>query len=58
METITRRIGGKVQKFTVFKKDDDHPYSVYWKDVWKDGWAETDDGYVALCLAKTNYTDI
>lgn len=58
METITRRIGGKVQKFTVFKKDDKHPFSVHWKDVWKDGWAETDDGYVAQCLAKTNYKDL
>jgi len=57
METITRRIDGKVKKFTIFKKDDDHPYSVHWKKAWKDGWAETDDGYVAQCLAKTTYKD-
>ena len=57
METITRRIDGKVKKFTIFKKDEDHPYSVHWKKAWKDGWAETDDGYVAQCLAKTTYKD-
>ena len=57
METITRRIDGKVKKFTIFKKDEDHPYSIHWKKAWKDGWAETDDGYVAQCLAKTTYKD-
>ena len=57
METITRRVDNKVQKFTVFKKDENHPYSVHWKQAWKNGWAETDDGYVAQCLDRTTYKD-
>ena len=57
METITRRVDNKVQKFTVFKKDENHPYSVHWKQAWKDGGAETDDGYVAQCLDRTTYKD-
>ena len=57
METIQRRIAGKIQEFTVYSKIEAPARAVYWKDAHEDDWAITDDKYVGKCLSRKNYTD-
>ena len=57
MEKIKRKINGKTQEFTVYRKKESPKPAVYWKQAKEKDWALTDDGYVGKCLSRNNYTD-
>ena len=57
MDVISRRIGGKLKKYPVYTADESEFDSVYWKQAQEGEWASTDDGYVAKCVGRKEYTD-
>lgn len=57
MDVISRRIGGKLKKYPVYTANEAEFDSVYWKQAQEGEWASTDDGYVAKCVGRKEYTD-
>tara|TARA_R110002012_G_scaffold289498_2_gene482629 strand:- start:1269 stop:2042 length:774 start_codon:yes stop_codon:yes gene_type:complete len=57
---IERRINKKTSKYPVYTKEqaEDKGYDfVYWRQAQVGDWGLTDDGYVAECYARKDYTD-
>ena len=60
MDTIRRRIGGKMRKFNIYTQDEaDKKGCLYieWKHADEGDYALSDDGYVGECLSRKVYTD-
>jgi hypothetical protein len=57
MDKISRRIGGKVREYPVYTVEEAKFDSIYWKQAQDGDWAKTDDGYVAECVSRKEYTD-
>ena len=60
MDTIKRRIGGKVRTFDIFTKDvaDSRGFAyIEWKHANEGDYALSDDGYIGECLSRKVYTD-
>ena len=60
MDTIKRRIGGKLRSFDIYTKDEaDGKGFAYisWKHANEGDYALSDDGYVGECLSRKVYTD-
>ena len=57
---IKRRINGKTGKYPVYTKEQAHDKKldyIYWRQAEVGDWGLTDDGYVAECYDRKNYTD-
>ena len=57
---ITRKINGKTGKYPVYTKEqaqDKKLDYIYWRQAKIGDWGLTDDGYVAECYDRKNYTD-
>ena len=57
---IKRRINGKTGKYPVYTKEqakDKKLDYVYWRQAEVGDWGLTDDGFVAECYDRKNYTD-
>lgn len=57
---IQRKIKGKTAEYPVYTKEQAHAKKldyVYWKKAQEGQWGCTDDGYVAKCYDRKNYTD-
>ena len=60
MDTIKRRIGGKMRTFDIYTQDEaDKKGYLYieWKHADQGDYALSDDGYVGECLSRKVYTD-
>tara|TARA_E500000331_G_scaffold101280_1_gene98176 strand:+ start:406 stop:1239 length:834 start_codon:yes stop_codon:yes gene_type:complete len=60
MDTIKRRIAGKVRSYEVYTKDEANKLGyayIEWRHADEGDLAVSDDGYVSDCLSKNIYTD-
>ena len=57
MDKISRRMGGKVREYPVYTVEEAPFEAMYWKQADNGDWAKTDDGYVAECVSRKEYTD-
>jgi hypothetical protein len=57
MDKISRKINGKVKEYSVYTLEEAKEDYVHWKLAEEGDWASTDDGYVAECVSRKEYTD-
>ena len=60
MDTIKRRIAGKVRSYEVYTKDEANKLGyayIDWRHADEGDLAVSDDGYVSDCISKNIYTD-
>jgi hypothetical protein len=60
VDTIKRKIGGKMETFSIYTKDEANEKGfayIEWKHADEGDYALSDDGYVGKCLSRKTYTD-